>query len=259
MILEHYFRMITDEVHAEYSFERNGIAIRIDHSLLARLFLEGVEGHVVEQFRALGYEPADFRSAVLEAGRKGVDGCRIFSFLPDSWVAVYRYNTQNVLVPFVLDPAAGQKDATVLSPEAVVAANSSSQAVTAVSFLRDRCTYVGLLGEAEFKDNFREVIRSVPPSSPIFVILPKDFYGSVDSPNSKAPAAVNLNRWTSEVARDYDNVRLIKMDAFVNDPTEIQGNHFHRAVYFKIFSHIREVLNGLGSTNLAAGAPTLSK
>jgi FkbH-like protein len=248
MILEHYFRMVTDEVQAEYSFNRNGIDIRIDHSLFARFSLEGVAGPLVEDFRALGYEPGDFRSTVLEAGPRGLDGCRIFSFLPDTWVAVYRSNTTDVLVPFVLDATNGQRDATALTPEEVVASNNSAQAATAVEFLKETCTYVGLLGETDFKDIFQRVLRSVPATSPIFVILAKDFYGPVDSPASKAAAAVNQNRWAAEVARELGNVRLIRIETFVDDPGEIQGNHFDRAVYFRMFAHIREVLTGLPAT-----------
>src|SRR5205823_9343530 len=102
--IDHYARMASSEVAGEYNLVRDGIHIRLDHSLLTRYAIEGVPKDAAAAFYRLGYIPDDFNSSLFTRRRPGR---WVLSLLADLSVALYRHNATGALIPFFGAPGNG--------------------------------------------------------------------------------------------------------------------------------------------------------
>jgi hypothetical protein len=112
--------------------------------------------------------------------------------------------------------------------------------LNAIETISREFSYVGLIPEVPFKHNLVTILGAIPDESLIFLILNKEYHGSRDLPERAAKTIVDVNRWTREVAASFQNVRPVLITDFVHDASEIlPDDHFHRMVYFRLFSHIK--------------------
>ena len=95
--IDHYARMVASEVAGEYNLVRNGIHIRLDHSLLTRYAIEGVPDDAAAAFYRLGYTSEDFSSSLFAHRRAGR---WVLSLLADFWIALYRHNATGFFFRF---------------------------------------------------------------------------------------------------------------------------------------------------------------
>ena len=235
-ILDHYSRMISDDVRGEYNLVRDGIDIRIDHSIIARYAIEGINPDAVRAFRELGYTDDDFDSKLL---RERPSGAWMLSFTPDFWVPLYRHKATGVSIPFVCLDA---KDPTAIPAGERSARIKNKALLPAIDALSRDYEFQGLVDEHEMKRSLLSVLKQIPSNSPIFLILNKEFHGQYDIVKAAALPTINVNRGSREVAALFPNATVVPMADFISGPADISpnNNHFDRMVYFKLFNHIKE-------------------
>jgi FkbH-like protein len=240
--VEHYARMVSPDVRGEYNFVRDGIDFRTNHSLLIRYAIDGLPEGAEDAVYRLGYVPEDFQSALFSDPRPG---CWILNVLPDQWVAVYRHNATGALIPFVVAPDKGQPNACELTDAQRRELADNPRALTALETLADEFSYVGRLPETICKANLDAILRAIPEGSKIFIVLNKEYYGSDDIPQMHVASAIRLNGWIRDVAGDYPNVTCVLITDFLESAADATTqSHFHRMVYYRIFTHIYRAASG---------------
>ncbi len=235
--IEHYARMAFANVKSEYSITRHGLSLRRDHSLIARHSIEPLPVAAARAMYAIGYEPCDFQSPLFADPSPGVWA---FSCLPDSWEPVYRHNETGALIPFCFESNASLANACNISDEERRSFSDKPYLLKALEAISSEFCYVGLIPEESFKHNLITILGAIPKDSLVFLILNKEYYGCHDLPERAAKAVINVNQWTREVARSFHNVYPMMTTDFVHDAAEIHDNHFHRMVYFRMFSQIEK-------------------
>jgi len=78
LALAHYLQLLTDKVIGEYVFVRDGISIKIDHSIFLRYSLDRLSESSMTALHSLGYKDEDFLTAVAELGSD--DDVFLFAF-----------------------------------------------------------------------------------------------------------------------------------------------------------------------------------
>ncbi len=126
----------------------------------------------------------------------------------------------------------------------------------ALETLAREYTYVGFLPQELYKSNLTAILRAIPQDSQVFIILAKEYYGDAAHPGSEAKPQINLNRWTREVAAEFEYVHTVLITDFMADASELRGNHFDRMVYFRMFKHIQ---NEMQATLSVRFEPTLGE
>src|SRR5438477_186136 len=234
--VEHYARLVSANVRGEYNFVRNGLDYRINHSLLTRYAIEGLPEGAAQAVYRLGYAPEDFRSALFS---DPLPGHWILNLLPDQWVALYRHKETGPLIPFVVAPQQRQPNACELTDAQRRELTDNPAALTALETVAREFSYAGHITGPIFKGNLHTILQAIPEESKIFIILNKQYYGAEDVPETQLPHAVRLNRWTREVAAEYENVRCVLISDFFESVADAQANnHFHRMVYYRLFKHV---------------------
>ena len=240
--VEHYARLVSANVRGEYNFVRNGLDYRINHSLLTRYAIEGLPEGAAQAVYRLGYAPEDFRSALFS---DPLPGHWILNLLPDQWVALYRHKETGTLIPFVVAPQRRQPNACELTDAQRRELTDNPAALTALETLAREFSYAGHITGPIFKGNLHTILQAIPEESKIFIILNKQYYGAEDVPETQLPHAVRLNRWTREVAAEYENVRCVLITDFFESAADAQANnHFHRMVYYRLFKHVHATAFG---------------
>lgn len=241
MPLMHYFRMNTDTVVGEFNITRDGLPIRLDHSQMFRLAIEGVPEEAMETLALLGYKAEDFRTDFFRHAGKGA--VYIFSNWTDLGCPLYRHKATGVVVPYKLLPAARR-----LTPEQERAA----------FYINEFFERAGMLDEKGVKDNLRLVLNRIPREERIFVLLSVDRMTLPDGTEKLIPTRVHTNSWTTEVASQYPNVTTLRMADFVRDEGDIKEGsalgHFDRKVYHRIYETIVELASQGTARRPAASA-----
>ena len=232
-IFEHYARTMSPLVEGEYYAVRNGIALRLDHSVVMRYAIEGLPAGAADAAYRLGYAPEDFRSALFNRSRHG---CWVLSLAPDQWCPIYRHNGSGALLPFFV-PGAGLANACELAPELRAALSDNPPILAALDVLASEFSFVGSSTEKIYKENLAVILGAIPRDDQVFVILNKEFYGN--DPSLIAPPAIDLNRWTQEIAARSENVHPIQLTDFAELTEMHPDNHFDRMVYRRLFDHVR--------------------
>lgn len=240
-LLEHYGRSASFEVQGEYNIVRNGIGLRLDHSLAVRYAIEGLPRGVDEAIYGLGYAPEDFRSAVFSDPRAG---CWVLSLIPDQWVALYRHRHTGALIPFFAAAANGLANVCEFSEAQRREVSDNPHMHRAMDILAREFVYVGPTPEEIFKDNLRTILNNIPTGSDVFLVMNKEYHGDSDVPAARALPAIRLNQWTREIAGQFENVHPLLVTDFIAGPSEIyDGVHFRRMVYYRMFDHIRKTVS----------------
>jgi FkbH-like protein len=86
-----YAGLTTPAVVGEYDIVRDGMALRLDHSMCGRYCLEGVPSQAMAAFKMLGFNEEDFRSEVLQRRARCIcdelrTGCLVAAISPpENW------------------------------------------------------------------------------------------------------------------------------------------------------------------------------
>ncbi|HLY56813.1 MAG TPA: HAD-IIIC family phosphatase [Stellaceae bacterium] len=244
-VIEHYARLVSADVSGSYNIMRNGIDLRLDHSLTTRYAIAGVPKAAATAICRLGYQPEDFACSLFSSPRHG---CWVFSFIPDQWVTIYEHKETGTLIPFTVTTQRGLLNVCDLTAAQRAEITDSPDKLQAMDILVEEFRYIGRTPEAVFKDNIRYIFGSIPTATRIFVILGKEYHGSYDTPQTRSRPAIELNQWIRDIAREYPNVEPLLITDFVENPEEIDGAvHFRRMVYFRLFEHIRNSIERLGA------------
>jgi FkbH-like protein len=263
MNIDHYARMLTPQVAGEYNIIRNGLNLRLDHTLIARYSVESIPADAMNAFAKIGYLPDDFKSKIFSTRPQGL---WVLSFFPDFWVPVYRHNLTGALIPFVFVEVEGVQNPTEIPREERHSLIKNPHMLRAIEVLERDFTYQGFIAESDFKENLRVIFDVVPKDSLALVILNKEFHGARDIPEAAHKPTVSVNKWTAEVASEYAKVEIVPMTQFVQSPGDIlEDNHFNRMVYFRLFNFIKDRATQLGpsaerdSSSLVPEVPLIQK
>jgi hypothetical protein len=169
----------------------------------------------------------------------------VLSYTPDFWVPVYRHNNTGTLIPFAFMDLKGVTNPTEIPRVERASLISNPHMLSAIDALEREFTYLGFIGESDFKSNLQVIFDAVPKDSRALVILNKEYYGKHDVEKAAARPTINVNRWTADVAKKYENVELLPITSFIQSPEDIGDDHYHRMVYFRMFNYIKECADRL--------------
>ncbi len=230
----HYFSLFAKDVVSEWNFLRNGISIRIDHSLVIRYAVEGLPDGALPIFERLGYTSEDFQSSVFGPNAPA-GAARILSVGADSEASLYRHKKTGHVIPFWMVGSLFY-DLTTWTSDSFEASIKHPEARAALTYLRENFEYLGMQDEARLKSNMDVILDSVPAGDKVYLLLPNE---RTAVPGIHAKNA-QLRTWIRAAAAHHGCVELIDVGAFIRDPKEIHdANHFERMVYFRIYEHIR--------------------
>ena len=236
--VNHYAKMIAPEVIGEFNYQRCGIDIRIDHSLIARHIIRGLPPEAIVAFHELGYVAEDFQSELFD---RRPTGLWVLSFSPDHWVNVYRHRATGILIPFHPAGFPTDRSATTVPRDQRASFTSNAETLKAVDALERDYDFVGLIGEGDFKDNLRAILDAISRESHVVVLMHREFYGIEDIPEKAAKPTIRVNGWIREAAEHHVNVEAIPMMRFVHSAEDLllENNHFSRMAYFRLFEHLK--------------------
>ncbi len=219
--LAHYFRFSSPHVVGEFNTVRGGKLVLLDHSLCLRHAILGVTEEQIESVIPLGFVGDDFNSKFFE--HSGEKPLWVFSNWVDIRTKLYRHKRTGMIIPYI--KSIYQKDVTELENLETYIADEFSSTV---------------YDEFELKKTLSLVFSRIPSYGMIFVLLIPESVRR-DGALVKFHIRTRFNRWLAESAVGYSNVRLLNMDDFINDETEVLNDprtHFHRKVYHRLYLHM---------------------
>ena len=235
----HYFKATNPDVVGEYHVFRAGGTFRTDHTAFLCSALRGIEPDQMSAARRLGYTDIDFSTRLFESFDKR--HLILLSFPADFLYALYRHKNTGLEVPFsVLLPGRMHTDLRHIADAELP--GTVPWLKNALEYLRDEFDFVGLIGEAQFKKNLRQIFKGIRGEARIFIL---NFLENMLNPDgTKGPPlarAVEMNRWIREVCEDMPAAQILDISKMVVAPREaIDHFHFDRKVYFRIYEHVRD-------------------
>ncbi|WP_376096996.1 HAD-IIIC family phosphatase [Roseomonas sp. CCTCC AB2023176] len=239
MPLMHYFGMSSPRIVGEFNIIRDGITVRLDHTLPFRHALEGIPQSAIETFKLLGYREEDFRTDFFaHAGERPI---YVFSNWADLGAALFRHKATGVVIPFKLPPRGKLQTKTMRH---------------AAFYLKELFEPAPPYGEEEVKENLRAIFSRVPPQGRLFALLAVERHTNASNIERVVPARVRLNRWTTEVAREFPNVTTLRMEDFIQQASDVKEDpgfgHFDRMVYLRVYQDIVARMADPGSPKAVA-------
>ncbi len=239
MPLVHYFGMNAPTVVGEYNIMRDGIVVRLDHSLPFRHALEGIPREAVEAFTLLGYREEDFRTEFF--AHDGPNPVYVFSNWADLGMPLYRHKATGVVIPYKPVPPARQRTPAMRH---------------AAFYLKELFEPAEPFGEAEAKDNLRAIFARIPAGGRLFALLSVERHTDATGIERVVAARIRLNRWTVEVANEFPAVTTLRTEDFVRATSDVKEDsafgHFDRMVYFRMYEAILAHLVGDATTRAVA-------
>jgi FkbH-like protein len=231
----HYSMRATDQLVSETNFIRDGLPVRLDHSLLLWYALKPPAPAQRTVLQQLGYEPDDLVSRFFdESGPPGA--LRLISFWADMDVPLYRHKATRTLVPFWLVGHMSH-DLTAKTREEMGSSIERPRPRAAWEFLVSECEYVGFLDRASHLEILREIIQAVPSHDFLVVIAANE--GVPGRPRNERH--VELNERIELLAREFPHLRVIRPGDFITGSSDVHDlNHFDRMVYFRMYGAIRD-------------------
>jgi FkbH-like protein len=221
LALEHYLAPFSEKVLRRVDTVQDGRPLRLEHSSLIARTLRPLTGRQADAFIDAGYGEEHLSASFFDASTRSV---WIFSFWADAHLHLYRDKDSGEVVPVhiheLIDRDITASDV-IEVPERWLAPYAS---------LKSKFEHLGRIQKAQFVDNLREILGSLPQNAIVFFILLND-------PDQKLK---DVNSWATEVlATDARRIEIIKVMNFVQKETEIHSiNHFDRIVYHRISKDI---------------------
>ncbi len=239
----HYLSLKADRVHLRLNTARGGMEIRSDHSEIFRLAIEGIDGERLDAMLALGYAREDF--IVSREAISGDAGVWVLSFWTDAYYHLYRHRVTGDMTTF--SPAQlGHHDVLTFTDAELAGRNLTPEAASALAYLRQNYTHVGLIDETRFKRNARAIIAAAPAGVRVIINLLSEtaFPGHEELRERNT----RYNDWTRQVAAEFDDVTLISIQDFVKSPDEAQDPlHYNRLVYHRLSEGIAQLVRETGA------------
>jgi hypothetical protein len=248
----HYFGLAAAEARGEFNFTRDGFDPRIVHTMFLRYAIDGLSDEAIAECAKIGYRPDDFRSALFAppSGR----GVWLLSVWADSIFALYRHKRLGFRLPWARPFEADHAgDARAAPLEALPKHQRSNWIAPALRRLQADYEHVGLIGEAEFKDNLDRILSRAPRGTPVAILKRVDRL--IDNAGSVQvlESARRFNGWLDDVAAAHRCVRLFDVRDCATPESEIKDwLHFDRLTYHRLFLAIRRTLS---STRVRSAAP----
>ncbi len=235
----HYFRGAAASLIEEFDTARDNHGIRLDHSHMFRLALEGIGDAALHEAMKIGYNAADFRSLFHSLPP---DALVLLSFTMDSALATYRHKHLDFRVPFWKPKRVPGKLSTDLTtvPEKIV--QSLPPALRgAIEALRRDYEYEGPIPQTLFQENLRYILHCLPTRANIAILGASERGRTPLGKLIHFPRAAAINGWTQSVLADHSNAHFIDVAQFIEHDDEIETTaHFKRMVYFRIYRHLAQ-------------------
>jgi FkbH-like protein len=106
-----------------------------------------------------------------------------------------------------------------------------------VDELRENYLFCGVMKEDDIEENLNEIANQIPGGALLTLLLPTRL--RLDRTISQRN--VNYAKWCLECLGDRQNIRLIRIDDSITDPSELNqkiGDHFDRIVYYRLAESI---------------------
>ena len=219
--LAHYFRLSSRKVVGEFNTVRGGQLVLLDHSICLRHAILGVTKEQVEAVAPLGFLSEDFKSEFF--AHSGSKPLWIFSNWVDVGTTLYRHNQTGIMIPYKrskFEQNAGSLE-------------------KLESFLEREFSPLAY-NEVELKKTLGLIFSKIPSHGILFALLIPEHVRR-DGTLVMHGRRVDFNRWLTEAAATFSNVRMLSMNDFINDETEVLNNarsHFHRKVYYRLYLHM---------------------
>ena len=251
----HYLTMSADDVRTRLNTARDGIEVRLDHTQIAAMAVDGLGAGARAALRPLGYDDADFGPLGPAAENADV---WLLSFWADAYYHLFRHRTEGVVVPF--SPAQlGHNDLLTLDAETIETHAPSDAARAGIAALREAFEHVGLADETMFKTNLRRVLDAAPAHAHVIINLMDET--PFPQHETLADRHRRVNRWSLDVLADHPRVHVLRMSDFVEKDGEMIGpTHYQRMVYLrlaqKVVSLVRHATAPPRKERRTRGAPS---
>lgn len=228
MAITHYFSMLGTQVLGEFNTVRDGVPIRVDHSLLLKLAMERRRPEVLAALARIGYVPDDLTTGLFD--NVGTSLVWLLSFWGDAVLPVYRHKRLRFRIPFPMDVR--QQRSTALDNQRLAASIES---------LRAEYDYEFMVRETAFKETITKLLQRAPVHAQIFILGSNEHWRDPSTGREVYGhrRQVPINRWTREVIAAFPNAHFLDVRAFIADESEVEmAQQFQRVVYFRIYQHI---------------------
>jgi FkbH-like protein len=241
--LAHYFQMSAKEVIGEFNLVRRALSIRLDHSLMLRYAIEGVDDERMQIFEGLGFVPDDFQTAFVDHPEEPC--IRLLSTWVDVQGIVYRHKQSGTLVPYKVKRMS-KKGVDVLGGEEDLQNHLEElprRAADSVRYLRDNFEFIGILPEKDADEAWDVILDAVPEGQPIFLALASEGGG----PDGR-PKAAEFNERLQRAVKRHSRKTVVPI-AFADLASDLisdeqrGSNHFHRNVYYRVYQELRACWN----------------
>ena len=244
LAMSHYFELAARSVAEESAFNRDGIQIRIEHSLFVRHALDGLSKEALEAFGRLGYRPEDFQTKLVAGS--GEPEVWMLGFWGEPDLAVYRHRELGLRIPFSALPAVkgatrNAEDLTQAGRDRVEPAFQDHWIVSALETLKAEYEYEGRLAPELCRENIESILDQLPENAIAFVL------GTLETRRHPrhdqlvpVKSHIVFNNLCREILAPYDRVFFLNAADFILDEDDIGPgmNHLHRKVYFRIYEHV---------------------
>jgi FkbH-like protein len=231
--LAHYLGMAAASVRGEYHFHRFGKAIRVDHSACLRLALEGIDADVMRALEPVAYRREDFSTALTT---DSAFETYVFSFQSDAVQALYRHRKLGFAVPFGVAQMRNSLDLARVDRAQLDKRLPDPNARRALDALLADYEHIGLIGEAEFKENLQRLLAATTPGARIFIVLGNERFVDKGGIERVHEHHAHINRWIGAVAATSGrDVRPLSPAGHIRDPSDvIDVNHYVPKVYHRL-------------------------
>lgn len=253
--LSHYARLDFDDIVDETPIARNGRLIVLNHSAFIATSLQGMTDGQRDCAYRLDYADDDFASALL--ADEPLDAI-VLSFWADALAAVYKHRETGLTIPFQMDglsqpPFDNGRDIRSCLADLVDQNRGRGKLVDGLRAIAEEFDYCGSTlsheGGREEAGRLRRTLTAllsqIGKRAPVYVVLA--YEGRADS--SKAPIDRlhhhrKLNEVTRAVAASFPDVMLIDPATLISDDDDlIDGTHFDRLVYFRMYRALKQHLD----------------
>jgi len=235
----HYLTLNADEVVGEFNIARDGLSVRLDHSVFLAQAMQPRSEAALAAAQRIGYQPCDFQSALQEAPRS-FQIC-VLSFHNDARMAVYRHPETGLRVPFY--QVRGNAVDNILQSE--LAHDAKTQAL--IQQMRvDGYEYLPP-SVAAFRSNMQQILKVLHPDTKLFLVLGPETWMTKEGATRPLKIFLEGNRVLREFAAARPNSYLLNLTDFVEGPEDcFDYIHFGRMVYFRMTKHMVALLREAG-------------
>jgi hypothetical protein len=220
----HYFDMLGVRSRCQSDLVRDGAALALAHSVIARYAIDGIGAAALDALLPLGFVASDFTP--LPAGPK----LWLLSFWMDAQATVWRHRSTGALVPYRARRPGDEDDED----------SDSADEQARRAYLKLNFEPLGVIDADLFKENVTALLHHAGPAARVVILLMNEVRPAPDRHGDLVIAQNQaVNAWTRDVAAAHPNVELLNIADFAASPREIgKANHFARMVYVRIYQHV---------------------